>query len=79
MAAALEVLKTFKEKDVIGHGRALVKMAGEGFAAAVEANGVPIKILRVLPWVVVCVFHNSEGVYCPKLRTLFMQEMIGTS
>lgn len=77
LAAALEVIKTYKENDVIGHAHRLVKYVHEGMKSAVKDAGLEgVVEQRSNTWVTISIFKDKNGQPDPALRTLFLQEMI---
>ena len=77
VAAALEVIRTYRENDVIGHVHKLVKYAHEGMKTAVEDAGLQQNIeQRANTWVTISIFKDQNGKVDSSFRTLFLQEMI---
>ena len=77
LSAALAVIKTFSENDVIGKGHRLVALFKAGMDKAVKDAGMEDAIeVHANTWYTLNVFKNKEGKSCGALRTLFLQEMI---
>lgn len=77
LAAALEVIKTYRENDVIGHVHGLVEACSAGVRALVQTAGLEEQIvIKSNTWVNVSIFKGNDGKANSPLRTLFIQEMI---
>jgi glutamate-1-semialdehyde aminotransferase len=77
LAAALTVLREYRDKPVIDTHRRLVARVADGMRAALAAHGLAQYIaLHATPWRVLLVFSDAEGLVSSPLRTLFLQEMI---
>ena len=77
LAAALAVIQTYRDNDVIGHQHRMVARLDVGIRQAVIDAGME-KNIQVMnnTWVSISIFKDSEGVFNAALRTLFLQEMI---
>jgi spore coat polysaccharide biosynthesis protein SpsF len=77
LAAALAVIQTYRDNDVIGHQHRMVARLDAGIRQAVIDAGME-KNIQVMnnTWVSISIFKDSEGVFNAALRTLFLQEMI---
>jgi len=78
LAAALAVIREYREKDVIGRHCDLVARVAAGMRAHAVAHGLAEAIeIHASPWRVVLVFKDGENKISAPLRTLMLQEMIG--
>jgi glutamate-1-semialdehyde 2,1-aminomutase len=77
LAAALAVLREYRDKDVIGRQHALVAQvhAAMNSILAEQQLGSHIE-MHVTPWRIVQVYRDAAGKVSAPLRTLFLQEMI---
>ncbi len=77
LAAALAVIQTYRDNDVIGHQHRMVARLDAGIRQAVIDAGME-KNIQIMnnTWVSISIFKDSEGVFNAALRTLFLQEMI---
>jgi glutamate-1-semialdehyde aminotransferase len=77
LAAALAVIREYRDNPVIETQHRLVARVAAGMRAELAAQGLEERIaLHVTPWRVVLVFTDEEGRVSAPLRTLFLQEMI---
>ena len=77
LSAALAVMKTYQENDVIGKGHRLVSLFKNGMEDALKKAGLEDFIaVHANTWYTLNVFKNKEGKSDGALRTLFLQEMI---
>lgn len=77
LAAALAVLREFRDHPVINTHRQHVDRVATGMRAELEAQGLDQQItLHVSPWRIVLGFADADRQASAPLRTLFLQEMI---
>ena len=77
LAAALAVIETYRNNDVIGHQHRMVARLDAGLRKAVKDAGLEKNIdVRANTWVSISIFKDNDGVFNAALRTLFLQEMI---
>ena len=77
LSAALAVMKTFADHDVIGKAHGLVALFRKGMDEAVKEAGMEDFVgVHANTWFTLNVFKNKEGASDGALRTLFLQEMI---
>jgi glutamate-1-semialdehyde aminotransferase len=78
LAAALAVIREYRERNVIARHHELVARVAAGMRAHILARGLAEAIeVHASPWRVVLVFKDGENKVSAPLRTLMLQEMIG--
>ncbi len=78
LAAALAVIREYREKDVIGKLRGRVSSVAVGVREAIRETGLDGFIEpHVASWRIVFGFRDRNGDASAPLRTLMLQEMIG--
>ncbi len=77
LAAAIEVMRVYRDEDVIGHLYRIGERLADGFRAAAERNGVADRV-KVLGRTCNLVYAtlDPDGRPSQPFRTLFLQELI---
>jgi glutamate-1-semialdehyde 2,1-aminomutase len=78
LAAARAVIKEYREKDVIGRHHAITAALTDGMRRRIAEHRLDTTVtLLVVPWRIIVICRDRDGNPSPRLRTLFLQEMIG--
>lgn len=78
LAAALAVLKVYREQPVIERQHGLVRQVLAGMRRLLADHRLESHVdLHVTPWRIVLVCRDRDGAVSASLRTLLLQEMIG--
>jgi glutamate-1-semialdehyde aminotransferase len=78
LAAALAVVKEYRDRDVIGTHHRLVAQVAERMRQVRAAHRLEAHIdITVTPWRIATAYRDKEGQFSASFRTMMLQEMFG--